>query len=417
MQNKVREMKNLDIHVEMKDIQRAYQSLASKVTQTPLAYSRNCTKIAKTSVFLKQENHQITGSFKIRGAMNKALSLTEEERARGVIACSAGNHAQGVAYSANYVGAKSTVVMPVNTPLVKSMATRSYGAEVLFYGSVYDESYEMAEALAKKEKYTFIHPFEDPHVIAGQGSMGLEILDQMEELDSILIPIGGGGLISGVSMAIKESLPHCRVIGVVPKNCSAMQALFKSQYTKDFKYTASIADGTSVKEPSELMYNHFIKKYVDDIFSVDEETIASAMVYLLERAKTVVEGSGALALGALMLHTENLNLGDKTCLILSGGNVDMNIISQVTERGLAKVGRIARISVIVPDCPGSLSELTNVIANRRGNVLEVHHDRLGTSINLQQTKIEFLLETRGFDHLNEILEALKEMGALVENNN
>ena len=401
-------MKDLTI----KDILEARERISPAITETPLAHSRNCSKIVGIDVFLKQENHQITGSFKIRGAMNKILSLTDKEKDRGIITASAGNHAQGVAYSATYVETKSKVVMPTHTPFVKATATRSYGAEVILSGNIYDESYQYALELAKKEGHVFIHPFEDPHIIAGQGSLGLEILDQMEYLDSIIVPIGGGGLISGVAIAIKESNPHCKVIGVVPKNCAAMQAMFKNEYTEELEYTSSIADGTSVKKPSPIMYDRFIKRYVDDICAVDEGTIASAMVYLLERAKTVVEGSGALSLAALM--TGGVSLGNKTCLILSGGNVDMNTISQVIERGLAKAGRIARLSVVVPDRPGTLNQLTNIIASQKANILEVHHDRLGGHLRLQETVIEFLLETKSLDHLNEILESLRGSGARIK---
>lgn len=400
-------MKDLNI----KDIVEARERISPVLTQTSLAYSRSCSKIAGTDVFLKQENHQITGSFKIRGTMNKILLLTDEEKKRGIIAASAGNHAQGVAYSATHVGIPSKVVMPTHTPLVKITATRSYGAKVILHGDVYDESYQRALELAKEGGRVFVHPFEDPHIIAGQGSLGLEVLDQIKDLDSILIPIGGGGLISGMAMAIKEFKPRCRVIGVVPENCAAMEALFRGQYTEELGYRSSIADGTSIKKPSYVMFDRFIKKYVDDIRAVDEGTIASAMVYLLERAKTLVEGSGALPLAALMAGGSDLSLGKKTCLVLSGGNVDMNTISQVIERGLAKAGRIARLCVVVPDHPGSLNQLTNVIASERANILEVHHDRLGDHLRLHETAIEFLLETRSSDHLNKVLEGFKKVGA------
>ena len=318
----------------LKDIKDAQKKIVSVITETPLSYSRNCSKLTKTNVFLKQENHQITGSFKIRGAMNKMLSLTDRERALGVIAASAGNHAQGVARSATYVGAQSKVVMPTQTPLVKTSATQSYGAEVILHGNFYDESYQRAKEISKEKGYIFIHPFEDAQIIAGQGTLGLEIIQQIPDLSSVVVPIGGGGLISGVAIAIKESNPHCKVLGVVPKNCSAMQSLFKNEAALEHQPT--IADGASVKKPSSLIYDNFIKKYVDDICTVSEDSIAAAMLFLLERAKTLVEGSGALSLAAVM--EEKLPLGHKTCLILSGGNVDMNIISQIIQRGLTKGG-------------------------------------------------------------------------------
>ncbi len=340
--------------------------------------------------------------------MNKALSLTEKEKAQGIVAASAGNHAQGVAYSMTYVGAHSKIVMPLQTPLVKITATRGYGAEVLLHGDIYDESYKRALEVSKEGGHVFIHPFEDPHIIAGQGSLGLEVMNQMkgEPLDSIVVPIGGGGLISGVAIAIKESMPSCKVIGVVPENCSAMKALSENKSLESISYKPSIADGTSLKEPSSVMYNQFIKRYVDDVCSVDEETIASAMVYLLERAKTVVEGSGALSLAAVMKG--GLSLGKKTCLVLSGGNLDMNLLSSVIERGLAKAGRIVRFSVVVSDSPGVLSKLTDIIARHRANILQVEHDRIGRHLNLRETVIQFLLETKGVEHCREVLSALRD---------
>ena len=393
----------------LKDIEEAQEKISSSVARTPLSHSRNCSKLTKTCVFLKQENHQMTGSFKIRGAMNKLLSLSEEERARGVIAASAGNHAQGVAYSATQTGVSSKVVMPLQTPLVKLSAAQSYGAEILLHGNIYDESCQRAQEVAREQGHTFIHPFEDFHIISGQGTLGLEVIQEIPDLSSIVVPIGGGGLISGMAIAIKASRPNCKVIGVVPENCPAMEFLFKQKTMAPFHPT--IADGTSVKQPSVLIYNEFIKKYVDEVCSVSEGSIASAMLFLLERAKTVVEGSGALSLAALM--EGNVSFGDKTCLILSGGNVDMNTISHIIRHGLTKMGRLARLSVVVPDRPGALSQLTRMIASESANILEVYHDRLNHHLHLHETTIEFLLETKSWDQIHKILKVFEGEGVKV----
>lgn len=391
--------------IELKDIEMAADRLKGRIQKTQVSYSGNCSAWVGSEVYLKLENEQKTGSFKIRGALNKILSLTKEDQANGIVAASAGNHAQGVAYAATSVGAKAFVVMPENTPLVKIEATKGYGATVILHGEVFDESYAYARELEQKEGYTFVHPYQDSEVIAGQGTLGLEIMDQLQEFDSIVVPIGGGGLISGIATAVKSVRPQVKIYGVVPAHFPGMLNLYKSlQMPKEFIRT--IAEGTAVKTPSREMFDTYISPLVDDIVSVSEGHIAEAMVFLLERGKTLVEGSAALSLAAAA--RSDLHLGKKTCLLMCGGNIDLNLVSKVIEKGLSHAGRIAWISVIASDIPGTLNHLTAAIARNRGNVMEVRHDRFGPHLSLRETRIDLLVETSSKEHIQEIVKAIQE---------
>ncbi len=394
--------------IRLEDVIAARRRLGHLIQTTPVNRSRSVSERLKTEVYLKMENQQTTGSFKVRGSLNKMLSLPKEELAKGLVASSAGNHAQGVAYAASSVGAKAHVVMPETSPLVKIMATQKYGAEVILHGRVYDESYQHARALEKQHGYTFIHPYEDPLVIAGQGTCGLEILEQIPEVDSVVVPIGGGGLISGVATAIKSQRPSARIYGVVSQASPGMKQLFNHEKLDVSPTAMTIADGISVKRPSETMYKDYISRLVDDIIDVSDEEIAESIVYFLERAKTVVEGSGAVVLAGA--EKSGWDLGKKCCLLLSGGNIDLNLISKVIERGLSQRGRLVRISVIMPDRPGSLMKLTNAIAEKGANIIDVKHDRVRQGVKLSETIIEFLLETRSQDHANELKEAFRSLG-------
>jgi threonine dehydratase len=347
--------------------------------------------------------------------MNKISSLTPEEKKRGVVASSAGNHAQGVAYSATRAGVKSTIVMPVNAPLVKIQATREYGANVILHGEIYDEAYEKAREIEKKEGSIFVHAYEDPAVIAGQGTIGLEVIEKLPDLDSIVVPIGGGGVISGIATAIKALHPQCRVIGVQSDQARGMERMFHHQAQDGSKRIATIADGIAIKKPSQQMYDDFISKLVDEIVTVKDDELAESIVFLLERAKTVVEGSGAAGVAAVM--NRQLNLGKKCCVVLTGGNIDLNIIAKVIDKGLIRKGRLAEFSVIVDDMPGNLNRLTKVIAELGGNVLEVHHDRVSEGLSLRETKIDFVLETTSEEHIRQIREALLGAGARINNHN
>ncbi|MEK6553689.1 MAG: threonine/serine dehydratase, partial [Bdellovibrionota bacterium] len=284
--------------VTLQDIESAYAKIKNEIQRTPVQISTSASKIIGSEIFFKMENEQTTGSFKLRGAMNKVISLSAEERKRGIVASSAGNHAQGIAYAARKFGVEANVVMPVQSSILKQAATRNYGANVILHGDIYDEAYKYARVLEKEKNYIFCPPFEDEKIIAGQGTIGLEILEDIKDLDSIIVPIGGGGLISGIATVIKTLKPSCKVYGVVAENAPSMFNLFKQQPTpQNLSYT-SIADGISVKAPSPVIYENFISKYVDDIVSIAEDDIAEAIVFLIERAKAVVEGSGAISLAA-----------------------------------------------------------------------------------------------------------------------
>jgi threonine dehydratase len=342
--------------------------------------------------------------------MNKMRSLSDDELKRGVVASSAGNHAQGVAYSATECGTKAHIVMPVNSPLVKVMATQGYGAEVILHGEIYDESYAHARELEKEKGLVFVHPYEDDKVIAGQGTIGLELLEALPELDSVVVPIGGGGLISGIATAIKSLKPECRVYGAVAENNPGMFNLYHGFHHNPGDRKPTIADGLAVKKPSPHMLETYIKPLVDDVATVSEDEIAESIVFLLERAKTVVEGSGAVGLAAAVKMKEKWNLGQKTCIVLCGGNIDMNAVSKVIERGLAKKGRLVRLAVIVPDKPGTLFKLTSILAAQNANVIQVEHDRLKPHLEINEAQIEFLLETRDENHISKIQNAFKEAG-------
>lgn len=394
--------------ITLKDITEARAKIKDVVVQTPLSHSKSISDLLGSEVHLKLENQQRTGSFKIRGSLNKMLSLSKEELERGVVASSAGNHAQGVAFSAGVVGTKSTIVMPETAPLVKVLATRDYGAEVVQKGRVYDESYQHAKELEEKRNLVFIHPYNDPLIMAGQGTIGLEMMEELPDLDSVVVPIGGGGLISGIATAVKAINPKVKVFGVVSEVTPGMKQLFENQPLSLPPSRPSIADGISVKNPSEFILNNYIKKHVEDIVSVSDIEIAEAIVFFLERAKTVAEGSGAAVLAAA--KKAHWDLGKKTALVLSGGNIDLNIISKVIEKGLMRKGRLARLETIVADRPGTLNLLTEIIAKHGANIIEVSHDRVRSGLALSETVITFLIETKSEEHCTEIAHAIKEIG-------
>ena len=400
--------------VTLNDIQKAQISIQKFINHTACEFSNSCTQIVGSEVYLKLENSQRTGSFKMRGATNKILNLTDAEKKNGVIACSAGNHAQGVALSSKLNGVQSVIVMPETASLSKIQATKNYGAEVILHGQFFDEAKDYAYKLAGEKGYTFVHPFEDEYVIAGQGTLGLEILDQVKNLDSIVVPIGGGGLISGIAVAVKALNPKVRIIGVQSEVANSMSLLFKTHVMpQTASFTSILADGIAIKNPSPVMYESFIKKYVDDIVTVSDVQIAEAIVFLIERAKTVAEGSGAVAVAAALSHHKSLGLGKRTCLLVCGGNIDLNIISQVIQRGQIQRGRLCELSVIAPDVPGSLSRLTQVLAEQRANVLEVHHDRIRSGLNLKETRIDFVIETTSLQHIELIRQAMIQLGAKI----
>lgn len=396
--------------VSMEEFQKARKRISPWIQQSSFNHSRTFSDRVGAQVYLKMENEQRTGSFKVRGALNKIFSLSGEEKERGLISCSAGNHAQGVAYAAQCVKTSALLVLPENTPIVKEKAIRHYGAEVILHGQVYDESYSYALQLSRENRRIFIHAYQDPVVIAGQGSVALEMLEQLPDLNSVIVPVGGGGLISGIACVIKQLKPDCRVYGVVSALAPAMEYLFhKKKYNpKRHFFAGGLADGITVKCPSGRMFEDYISRYVDDIASVTEDEVASAIVLLLERGKSLVEGAGAVSVAALLKQSGKWDIGKKCGLIISGGNIDLNIIAQVIERGLKSAGRLGRLSVVVKDQPGALNQITSLLSQMKSNILSVYHERNNPHLSHGMAEIQILIETRGVKHLAQIQSALKE---------
>lgn len=398
--------------VSLQDVQKARELIKDIISPTGFTQSISASKLLGSDVYFKYENTQRTGSFKFRGAYNKIANLTPEEKSRGVVASSAGNHAQGVALSASLAGVKSTIVMPETAPISKYAATKAYGAEVILKGEIYDEAFEYAQNLEREKGYTFVHPYQDPHVIAGQGTIGLEMHEKVADLETVIVPIGGGGLISGVSLVLKALNPRVRIIGVQSDRAPGMANLYNKQAANAVqKRVATIADGIAIKNPSPVIYESFISKYVDQVVTVSDDEISEAIVFLMERAKTVAEGSGAAAMAAAM--NRGLQLGKKCGIIISGGNIDLNIVSKIIDRGQIIRGRLCELSVIVDDLPGNLSRLTKAIADLKANVLDVRHDRVLKGLTLRETRIDFVLETSSLEHVEKIKEALKNVGAKI----
>lgn len=398
--------------VTLSEIREAQIRLEKMIQKTHVDFSVSASRLAGSEIYFKFENSQKTGSFKIRGAYNKIATLSDDEKKRGVVASSAGNHAQGVALSATLAGVKATIVMPTTAPLAKVMATQTYGAEVILHGDIYDEAFEKAQELSKKQNLVFIPPYEDPHVIAGQGTIGLELFEQIKDLDTVVIPVGGGGLISGVAIALKSLNPKIRVIGVQSEQAPGMVDLFKGiRPNPVVKKITTIADGIAIKKPSKVMYENFISQYVDEMVTVSDDEISEAIVFLLERVKTVTEGSGAAGYAAVL--SKKVKLGQKNCVLLCGGNIDLNLIAKVIERGQIKRGRLVPLSVIVDNVPGMLNQLTKIFAEQKANVLQVHHDRVSAGLFLKETKIEFELETTSPEHVQRIRDAVIKMGAKI----
>ncbi|MHB8633145.1 MAG: threonine ammonia-lyase [Thermoplasmatota archaeon] len=379
------------------------------VRRTPTKRSQSLSEMTGASALhLKMENFQITGSFKVRGALNKIQQLNASERAAGVVAASAGNHAQGVAYAARKAGVRCTIFMPEEATISKVVATRGYGAEVHLAGRDYQEAYELARAHAESKGATYVHAFDDPAIIAGQGTLGLEIHQDLGELDTVLVPIGGGGLISGVATALKGLSPHCRVIGVQAEGASTIAPSLQKGEPIYLEAADTMADGIAVRKVGGLTWEH-IRARVDGVVTVSEPEIAAAILFLLERAKVVVEGAGAVTLAAAMHHKVDL-AGQRSCMVLSGGNIDMMLLSRIIRRGLVKEGRISVITVNVSDRPGSLAALLDLLARQKANVIDLHHDRDRAGMSLNRTFVEVHVETRGPAHVEDLRRALAKGG-------
>lgn len=363
---------------------------------------------SECNVFLKTENLQVTGSFKVRGAGFMISQLTEEEKAKGVIACSAGNHAQGVALAAAKYGIKATICLPDGAPISKVEATKSYGADVVMVKGVYDDAYKHALKLRDEKGYTFVHPFDDDNVIAGQGTIGLEILNELKDLDAVVVPIGGGGLISGIAYVIKHMAPHVKVYGVQAFGAPSMYNSVKNGSRERLPAVSTIADGIAVKEPGENTFR-YCSEYVDEIVTVTEGEISSAILALIEQHKLIAEGAGAVAVAAVMFNKLPVK-GKNVVCVVSGGNIDVTILSRVIERGLLTSGRTCNLCIELMDKPGQLQEVSGIIASLGGNVISVHHERASETMDINGCYLRIVLETRNYEHIKTITDALVAAG-------
>lgn len=387
--------------------------LKSVIRETDIIHAPNINPDAE--IYLKTENLQITGSFKVRGAYYKMSQLTDEEKARGVIACSAGNHAQGVALAATKNGIKSIICLPDGAPISKVEATKKFGAEVCLVNGVYDDAY--AEALRQRDEYgyTFIHPFDDENVIAGQGTIGLELIEQLPDMDAVIVPIGGGGLISGVAFAIKSLNPKIKVYGVQAAGAPSMFNSVHDKHIERLESVSTIADGIAVKEPGENTFK-YCSEYVDEIVTVTDDEISAAILALMEQQKLVTEGAGAVSAAAAMFNKVPIK-GKKVVCMLSGGNIDVTILSRVIKRGLLMSGRSCSLMIELIDKPGQLKDVSAIIADMGGNVISVHHERANEGSAVNGCYLRMVMETRNYEHIEQIKKALSDNGFKIVNNN
>ena len=388
------------------NVYRASRALKGVARKTDVIYApKLCPGV---ELYLKTENLQTTGSFKVRGAYYKMTRLSKEEKERGVIACSAGNHAQGVALAAQKNGIKSVICLPDGAPISKVEATKSYGAEVVLVEGVYDDAYQRALELQEEKGYTFIHPFNDEDVIAGQGTIALELIEQVHDADAVIVPVGGGGLISGIAYALKTLNPKIKVYGVQAAGASAMKNSMEKGELDELKSVSTIADGIAVKKPGTLTYE-LCSKYVDKIVSVTDDEISAAILALMEKQKLVTEGAGASPVAAVMFNKVDVK-GQKIVCVLSGGNIDVTILSRVISRGLLMSGRTCQLMVELADKPGQLKNVSRIIADLGGNVISVHHERANEGSDVNGCYLRIVLETKNFDHIEEIKTALVDFG-------
>lgn len=391
------------------DFMEARERLGTVIEKTKLIHSNIFSDESGNDVYIKPENLQRTGAFKIRGAYNKIAKLTEEEKKRGVIAASAGNHAQGVALAAQKLGIKAVIVMPKHTPLIKVEATRRYGAEVILTGEVYDEAYEYAKKLQEKEGYTFVHPFNDEDVIEGQGTIALEVLEELPDADIILVPIGGGGLISGIASAAKLKNPLIKIIGVEPEGAASALEARKSHHVVELDEANTIADGTAVKKIGDITFD-YIEKYVDDIVTVSDYELMAAFLVLVEKHKIIAENSGILAVAGL----KKLNVtGKKIISIISGGNIDVLTISSMINKGLVARGRIFTFAVDLPDKPGQLVAVSQILSEQNANVIRLEHNQFKNLDRFHEVELQVTVETNGEEHINKITQEFEKKGYII----
>jgi threonine dehydratase len=399
--------------LELADVLEARERVAETARRTPLEYSNTFSEMTGAEVHLKLENFQRTGSFKIRGATNRIATLTDDQRAAGVVTASAGNHAQGVALAASRAGVDAKIVMPEGAPISKLHATEHYGADVVLHGVDYDAAAEHAHELEREEDRTYVHAFDDEMVMAGQGTLGLEVYDELPELDTAVVGIGGGGLISGVSTALKGLSDDVRVVGVQADGAASTARALEKGRPVELDGVDTIADGIATRSVGERTFP-VIRERVDEVVTVDDAAIAEAITYLLERSKTLVEGAGAVPLAALLSDAFDYGEGEVVVPFLCGGNIDLNLLTTVIMRGLVSNGRYVKLRTVLKDRPGALEELLAVIAEHRANIYAIQHDRTSRNIGMDDTEVELDLETRGPDHVESLLAALRERGYEVE---
>lgn len=399
--------------ITLHEIKQAHERIRDSIHLTPCAHSETLSNILGCTLYLKLENLQITGSFKERGALNKILQLTDQQRAAGVIAASAGNHAQGVAHAARKAHISAVIVMPETTPLAKIRGTQELGAEIILHGSSYDEAYEKAQQLQRDHGYTFIHAFDDPDIIAGQGTIGLEALEQVPDLDMIVVPIGGGGLIAGIASAVKVECPEVRIIGVESERMPAMKTSVEAGKVTTLRPANTIADGISVARVGTHTLP-LVQDLVSEIVTAGEEETAHAIMTLLEREKTLAEGAAAVGLAALRSGRILDFKGKKVVVVISGGNIDMTMLSRILERGMENDGRLAQLKVVVQDKPGNIAELAALIADHKANILNLSQNRSIGEVELEETEVELLLETKGWTHVQAITATLRKQGYVLK---
>jgi len=392
------------------EIEIARKKIEKIILRTPMIYSDTFSKLTGKEVFLKLENLQKTGSFKIRGAYYKLSRLTPPMRKRGVIAASAGNHAQGVALASSMLGIPSTIVMPEGVSLAKQMATQAYGGEIVLFGQNTDEALRHAKELAEDGRH-LIHPFDDEQVIAGQGTIGLEILEEVPGVEAILVPVGGGGFISGIATIVKRRRPEVKMIGVQSYHAPSAYTSLKRKKIVEVKVRPTLADGIAIQRVGDIAFP-LIQKGVDEIVRVEEDEIASAILMLMERKRIVAEGAGAAPLAALLSRPSKIGV-KKIVLVISGGNIDFHLLDRIIEKGLAQTGRLVRMSILLRDVPGSLSKLTNLVAQHQANILHIIHERAARDIPIGFSKVILVLETRGSDHIQEIKKGVRKRGYLL----
>ncbi len=395
----------MTLPISLQDVEQAWDRIRPHIFYSPCAHSSLLSEQLGSKIYLKLDNMQSTGSFKERGAANKLALLTDEERARGVIAASAGNHAQAVAMHGARLGISTKIVMPEGTPLVKVQRTKSFGGEIVMHGANYDAAYAHAKELQAQENRVFVHPFDDPAIMAGQGTVGLEILEQVPDIDAILVAVGGGGLVAGILAAVKTLRPDIQIIGVEPEVLPSMKTALQNNGVIEIPAAQTLADGIAVRRVGRVPFAQ-IHHQIDDMVTVTEPEIARAILVLLEQEKTLAEGAGAASLAALLAGKVHLP-GKKVCALICGGNIDVNVISRIIERGLVATGRLCRLSLRVTDTPGALANVLSIVGRLKANVLEIHHNRTFTSGDqFGTTHVELKLETRGDDHVLAIRRAL-----------